>query len=313
MSTPQLKLSAISSVTPVLWSGRLAGVVDTHSDPFRPACGTCKIRGSTANLWHASAKALGFVVTTLRYPDPLFVGHLTGFCTRAKSLNSPPGRFRRPHQLPDVVFLDLAGLPLGPDSTNYWDVWKTTHVFYCLGADDSLLTSSKAQGVPLRQVPLPPRGWVARSVCLAHSITGGSNSGRWTFVVWYPPGHPWVEPLTWEPRGGTPLHCCVNDREYARPFLGPRGSGTVGAGVVRTEGLLLDFGLFPASDPSARVIVESSLSPSGYGSRRLTARELGNLWDFPILFLDSLPDTDVGALMGAICASPPHGCRSPVD
>ena len=114
-----------------------------------------------------------------------------------------------------------------------------------------------------------------------------------------------MEPLTWEPRGGTPLLCCVNDREYARPFLGPRGSGAVGAGVVRTEGLVLDFGLFPASDPSARVIVESSLSPSGYGSRRLTARELGNLWDVPILFLDSLPDSAVGALMGAICATPP--------
>jgi hypothetical protein len=68
---------------------------------------------------------------------------------------------------------------------------------------------------------------------------------------------------------------------------------------------VLDFGLFPASDPLARVIVEKSSSPSGYGLRPLMARELGNLWDAPILFLDSLPDTDVGALMGAICASPP--------
>ena len=159
--------------------------------------------------------------------------------------------------------------------------------------------------------PPPPRGWSARSVSLAHSATGGSTSGKWTLVVWYPPGLPWVEPLTWEPRGGTPLLCCVNDREYARPFLGPRGSGAVGAGgavvagVVRTEGLVLDFGLFPASDPSARVIVETSSSPSGYGLRQLTARELGNLWDIPILFLDSLPDPDVGVLMGAICASPP--------
>ena len=68
-----------------------------------------------------------------------------------------------------------------------------------------------------------------------------------------------MEPLTWEPRGGTPLLCCVNDREYARPFLEPRGSGAVGAGVVRTEGLVLDFGLFPAS--AAQVIVESSSSP----------------------------------------------------
>ena len=110
---------------------------------------------------------------------------------------------------------------------------------------------------------------------------------------------------TWEPCGGTPLLCCVNEREYARPFLGPRGSGAAGASVVRTGGLVLDFGLFLASDPSAWVIVESSSSPSGYGPRRLTAHKLGNLWDVPILFLDSLPDTDVGALMGAICTSLP--------
>ena len=266
--------------------------------PFRPARGTCEIRGGAANLWYAAAKALGFVVTTLRYPDPIFVGHLTGFCAGAKSLNTPPGRFRRPRQLPTVVFSDLGGLPLVPE---YWDAWTTTHVFYCLGADDGSPSSPEARGAP----PPPPRGWAARSVCLAHSDTGGSTSGRWTFVVWYPPGLPWVEPLMWEPRGGTPLLCCVNDREYAKPFLGPRWSGAVGAGVVRTEGLVLDFGLFPMSDTSARVIVESSSSPLGYGSRRLMARELGNLWDVPILFLDSLPDTDVGALMGAICTSPP--------
>ena len=129
-------------------------MVDSHSDqplarrflPFRPARGTCEIRGSAANLWYAAAKALGFVVLTLRYTDPLFVGYLTGFCAGAKSLNPPPGRFRRPRQLPEVVFSDLTGLSFGPDSANYWDVWKTTHVFYCLGADDSLLTSSEARG-----------------------------------------------------------------------------------------------------------------------------------------------------------------------
>ena len=153
----------------MLWSGRLAGLVDTHSDqplargflPFRPARGTCEIRGSAANLWYAAAKALGFVVTTLRYPNPLFVGYLTGFCAGTKSLNPPPGRLQRPHQLADAVFSDLAGLPLGPDSANYWDAWTTPHVFYCLGADCSILSSSEARGVPLLRVPPPPRGWAA--------------------------------------------------------------------------------------------------------------------------------------------------------
>jgi hypothetical protein len=123
--------------------------------------------------------------------------------------------------------------------------------------------------------------------------------------VWYPLGLPWVEPLTWEPWGGTQLLCYVNNRKYATPFLGQRRTGAAGERVVRVEGLVLDFGLFPASDPSAWVIVESSLSPLGYGLRRLMARELGVLWDVPILLIDSLSETDVGLLMAAICASPP--------
>ena len=128
-------------------------MVDTHSDqplargflPFRPARGTCEIRGCAANLWYAAAKALGFVVPTLRYPDPIFVGHLTGFCAGAKSLDPPPGCFRRPRQLPTVVFSDLAGIPLVPE---YWDAWTTTHVFYCLRADDSSPSSSEAWAPP---------------------------------------------------------------------------------------------------------------------------------------------------------------------
>jgi hypothetical protein len=82
-------------------------------------------------------------------------------------------------------------------------------------------------------------------------------------------------------------------------------AGVSGEGVVHDGSLVLDFGLFPASDLAAEVLVESSGSPSGYGSRRLTARELGNLWDFPILFLDSLLDTEVSSLMEVICTTPP--------
>ena len=34
-------------------------------------------------------------------------------------------------------------------------------------------------------------------------------------------------------------------------------------------------------------------------------RELGDLWDVPILFLDSLQDSEVTPLVGAMCMSPP--------
>jgi hypothetical protein len=66
----------------------------------------------------------------------------------------------------------------------------------------------------------------------------------------------------------------------------------------------MDFRLFPASDLGAEVLVESSGSPSGYGSRCLTPGELGNLWDVPILFLDSLSNGEVSSLMKDICRSP---------
>ena len=88
-------------------------------------------------------------------------------------------------------------------------------------------------------------------------------------------------------------------------FLGQHRRGTARERVVQTEGLVSNLGLFPASDPLARVIVELSLSPLGYGSWRLTAWELGDLWDVTILLLDSMSETDVGVLMTAICASPP--------
>ncbi len=123
--------------------------------------------------------------------------------------------------------------------------------------------------------------------------------------MWYPPGHPWCKPVVWELRGGTPLLCCVNDRVRSLPFLGKRPVGVAGKRVERVDELVLDFGLFPASAPSARVLVESSGSPTGYGSRGLSGRELGDLWDVPILFLDSLHDAEVSALMGGLCLTPP--------
>jgi hypothetical protein len=109
----------------------------------------------------------------------------------------------------------------------------------------------------------------------------------------------------WEPRGGTPLLVCVNDRVQALPYLGQCPVGMAGEWVEQVDGLVLDVGLFPASAPSAQVLVETSGSPTGYGSWGLSGRESGNLWDMPILCLDSLQDVEVTALMGTICLSPP--------
>jgi hypothetical protein len=114
------------------------------------------------------------------------------------------------------------------------------------------------------------------------------------------------QPLVWELWGGTPLLCCINDRRvWVLPFHGFCHSGVSGERVVWEDGFVLDFGLFPASDPGAQVLLESWTSLSGYGSHSLSARELENLWDVPILFLDSLLDREVIGLMGIICRSPP--------
>ncbi len=258
------------------------------------------MRGGTANLWYAAAKALGFDIATIRCPDKLLIRQVSSLCAGVKSLAPLPGRLRPPKHLPDIVFSDLLGIPLGPDSSEYWGVWRTPHLFYYDGTDDSLASDENAAA---RVPPAPPRGWTSRSVCLSHAATGGSTSGRWCFGVWYPPGYPWVEPLAWEPRNGTPLLCCVNDRVLARPYLGPRGSGLAGDSIARLDGLVLDFGLFPALDPRALVLLESSGSPSGYGSRVLTGRELGTLWDVPILFMDSLSDLEIDGLMKGICCA----------
>jgi hypothetical protein len=91
------------------------------------------------------------------------------------------------------------------------------------------------------------------------------------------------------PQSWFPLFCYVKDRERAEPHPSPPFGGTAVPLVVRIEGLVQDWGLFPASDLAARVLVQCSSSPSGHGSCLLTWLELGGLWDLPISIMDTLP------------------------
>ncbi len=188
--------------------------MDHHSDkqlvrgflPYWQQRGFCEVRGGSANLWYAAAKALGFAIATIHCPDPLLVHQVASLCKGVKSLAPLPGWLRCPHCLPDIT--DLAGIPLGPNSVEYWRACRMPHLFYCHGVDDSLspvgadvslgASSATMRASSTAATPTPPPGWTARSVCLSHSKTGGSTSSRWTFVVWYPPGFPWVELLVWE-------------------------------------------------------------------------------------------------------------------
>ncbi len=164
-STPQASLG--------WWSGRLPGVADPHSDlllargflPYRPPRGTCEVRGRVANLWYAAAKALGFKVLSIRCPDTLFVGHVQGLGMGVKVLASLPQRLRRPRRLPDVVFSDVGSIPLGADVVEYWAAWTTTHLFYCLGSDDSVIHGGSLPTAVPPLPPAPPPPWLVGADC----------------------------------------------------------------------------------------------------------------------------------------------------
>ncbi len=108
-------------------------------------------------------------------------------------------------------------------------------------------------------------------------------------MAWYPPLMPFSEPLPVVPQSWFPLFSYVKDRECVTAHPCPPDGGVAVARVVRVEGLIQDWGLFPASDLAAKVLVQCSFSPSGYGYRSLSGAELGALWDIPISVLNALP------------------------
>jgi hypothetical protein len=70
-------------------------------------------------------------------------------------------------------------------------------------------------------------------------------------------------------------------------------------------GVIHQWGLFPASDLQARVLLAALGCPSGWGVWPLLWFELAALWDVPILVLDSMSkESDILILQG-FCASAP--------
>ena len=248
--------------------------MDSHSDQllvrgflkYWTPRGCCEIRGAGPSLWFAAAQASGFTISTIRCTYETFGALIKPFCGSPRVLSACPRRF---NTLPDVVFSDLGSLPWGPGSGKYWEGWRTTHVFFCLGLDTDTVGAS-------------PPGWMARSVSLSHCEAGGATSGHWTVVAWYPPLMPFSEPLPVVPQSWFPLFSYAKDQERVTAHLCMPDGGVAVARVVRVEGLIQDWGLFPASDLAAKVLVQCSFSPSGYGHRSLSGTELGALWDIPI-------------------------------
>jgi hypothetical protein len=197
-------------------------------------------------------------------------------------------------------FPQFGALPWGPGSSKYWEGWRTTHVFFCLGED--------ADAAGPRKGVLPPQcppGWSSLLVLLGRWEAGRATSGRWSVVAWYPPLMPFSEPFPVVPQSWSPLFSYVKVREHATPYPSPPTGGALVVAVVRVDGLVQDWGFFPASDLTAQVLVQCSSSPSGYGSRCLTRAELGGLWDMPISVLDVLPLQGADTLLRTICRLAP--------
>jgi hypothetical protein len=244
--------------------------------PYRPSRGTCEIRSSSPNLWFTVARALSFRVTSLRCQSPHFADLFSPFCPHAALLGATP---RRCNTLPDVIFSDVLSLPGG--DRYYWEQWATPHVFFVSTGDTDL----KEWGgcIPFRSNPPLPSRWTACSVSLTHCEAGGATTSRWSLVAWYPPGRTAASlaPIALQP--WFPIWAFVNDRAAATPIpvaeapedLPPtssvvRSGGTPGARGAPPGGIIHQWGLFPASDLGAQVLLASSGCPSGWGVRPLS-------------------------------------------
>ena len=135
-----------------------------------------------------------------------------------------------------------------------------------------------------------------------HCTAGGATSGCWTVVVWYLPLLSFSEPLQEVQKAWFPLFCYVGDREQAATHHpAPPSKGRAVLLVVRSEGLVQDWGLFLALALEAWVLVLCYSSPSGYGARSLTWLELGGLWDLPISIMDALLPSGMELMLRAFC------------
>jgi hypothetical protein len=143
-------------------------------------------------------------------------------------------------------------------------------------------------------------------------------TGRWTLVAWYPPGHKAATPAPIAPQPWFPIRAFVNDRAAATPVpvaevpvdLPPtpsvvRSGCTPGACGAPPGGIIHQWGLFPASDLGARVLLASSGCPSGWRVRPLSWLELAALWDVPILVLDAFTEESSISFLRGFCASAP--------
>ncbi len=136
--------------------------------------------------------------------------------------------------------------------------------------------------------------------------------------MWYPPNCPAVEPVPFSPHPWFPLCAFVNDRVVAT--LIPASEALVDLPPVSTVvrsggfpqfpgtkpgGFVHHWGLFPASDLGAMVLLAALGLHLGWGRRSLSPLELAALWDVPILVSDLLLESMDLTMIQGFCASAP--------
>ena len=228
--------------------------------------------GISPHLWVPVASALGFAPTRVWFKDAVPRMVVQGLlASHPGAVVSPSGARRPPPSGRGVpVFTDVESLP--PFDSRFWREASTVFVVF--------------SAAPIAC----PAGWILRDIQLAHCYVGGATDCTWIVSVLgvsdsllclevpvsTPPPRPWSvisHSIDFRAQGG--FVCCPNGRHQSgilrRSLWPPAGRG---------------MGLFPTSRPYVHVVVPPPLYSSSWVCRTATPKELGDLWNVPLLLQD---------------------------
>ena len=249
-------------------TGVLAGMLSlTTGSP-----GSCDVWGTTAHLWLPIASSLGFhfdtiwfgVDTPIRVVEAMQAGWSATRWSQRGARRPPP---TSPNSL---VFTDLASLP-STDSV----FWRESSALFVINHRDG---------------PLCPDGWIVRGLTVPHLLVGGVTDGKWSVSIMGRSSRlrnlssftPALVQRPW-----SVISHSVDFRIHGPPCRAPSGDSDPTPSVITMGRRILgSWGLLTTANPFVRVVLSYPPSPTGWIRRSLTARELGDLWNVPLLLQD---------------------------
>lgn len=279
-----------TGLQPLMHRSYAAGGIMNGSFKHRGSRGSCAVLGPTPSLWPFVVRALGFDLASISTREPLFRAVVGDLQPPALEDNDAPNF--------QAVFGSATAFRTLP-----WTHWKNHRVPH-------VCTMTQGEALPSLE------GWKAHKQCFSHSGLGGVTNGtfslgilapeeRWNSVP-NPPGFPrqassalWnimdstvsATPLTaessldWLSRSAP----SQTHPQFHRRWLDPRG-------IAPLQGL-----------ETMKVMSRCVFSPTKWGVRQLTAKELASVFDIPILVQDQLSGLgkDGEMLMRNLCGSHP--------